>query len=47
MARIPNKIKTWQMVQPSSKDRETGKVTPGKLEKTSIPVPSLARTRSW
>ena len=41
MAEIPDKIQTWQMVQPTSKDKETGEVTPGKLEKTEIPVPDL------
>ena len=38
---IPDKIQTWQMVQPTTRDRETGGVTPGKLEKTEIPVPAL------
>ena len=38
---IPNNIQTWQMVQPTTRDRETGDVTPGKLEKTEIPVPAL------
>ncbi|QTA89726.1 6-hydroxycyclohex-1-ene-1-carbonyl-CoA dehydrogenase [Desulfonema magnum] len=38
---VPDKIQTWQMVQPTSKNRETGEVTPGKLEKTEIPVPEL------
>jgi len=38
---IPDKIQTWQMVQPTTRDRETGDVTPGKLEKTQIPVPAL------
>ena len=38
---IPDKIQTWQMVQPTTRDRETGDVTPGKLEKTEIPVPAL------
>jgi 6-hydroxycyclohex-1-ene-1-carbonyl-CoA dehydrogenase len=42
MATIPDKIETWQMVQPTSKDKETGEVKPGKLAKASIPVPSLA-----
>lgn len=42
MADIPDKIQTWQMVQPTSKNRETGEVTPGKLVKTEIPVPELA-----
>ena len=41
MAGIPKEIKTWQMVQPTVKDRETGQVTPGKLEKTTVPVPEL------
>jgi 6-hydroxycyclohex-1-ene-1-carbonyl-CoA dehydrogenase len=41
MANVPDKIKTWQMVQPFSKDRETGEITPGKLEKTEIDVPEL------
>ena len=41
MTATPDKIQTWQMVQPTTKDKETGKITPGKLEKTSIPVPSL------
>jgi 6-hydroxycyclohex-1-ene-1-carbonyl-CoA dehydrogenase len=41
MADIPDKIQTWQMVQPTSKDRETGEITPGKLEKKEIPVPEL------
>jgi len=41
MVAVPDKIQTWQMVQPTSKDRETGEVTPGKLEKTEIPVPEL------
>jgi len=41
MADIPKGIETWQMVQPWTKDRETGKVTEGRLERTSIPVPEL------
>jgi len=41
MTAIPDKIQTWQMVQPTTSDRETGKVTPGKIEKTEIPVPEL------
>jgi len=39
--RIPDKIKTWQMVQPWSKDPQTGNVIEGRLEKTEIPVPPL------
>ncbi|MDP2968086.1 MAG: alcohol dehydrogenase catalytic domain-containing protein, partial [Deltaproteobacteria bacterium] len=42
MSTVPDKNQTWQMVQPTSKDKETGEVKPGKLEKTSIPVPTLA-----
>lgn len=38
---VPDKILTWQMVRPTSRDRETGKVTPGKIERAEIPVPQL------
>src|SRR4030042_6280035 len=41
MAEVPDKIQTWQMVEPTSKDKETGAVKPGKLLKASIPVPAL------
>ena len=41
MAEVPDKIQTWQMVQPTSKNKETGEITPGRLEKTTIPVPEL------
>ena len=41
MSEIPEKIQTWQMVQPTMKDRETGEVTQGKLKLVSIPVPKL------
>ncbi len=41
MAYIPDKIQTWQMVQPTIFNRETGESTPGRLEKTEIPVPGL------
>jgi 6-hydroxycyclohex-1-ene-1-carbonyl-CoA dehydrogenase len=41
MSNVPDKIQTWQMVQPSIYDKESGKVTPGKMEKTEIPVPEL------
>ncbi len=37
----PDKIQTWQMVQPTTFNRETKESTPGKLEKTEIPVPEL------
>ncbi len=39
--RAPEKIQTWQMTQPWSKDEKTGKIVEGKLEKTEIPVPDL------
>ena len=42
MATIPDKIQTWQMVQPTTFNKETKETTPGKLEKTEIPVPELA-----
>jgi len=41
MAAIPDKILTWQMVQPTTRDRESGEVTPGRIEKAEIPVPEL------
>ncbi len=41
MADIPDKIFTWQMVQPTTRNRETGEVTPGILQKTEIPTPEL------
>lgn len=41
MAAIPDKIQTWQMVQPTSKNKETGEVVPGRLERKEIPVPEL------
>lgn len=41
MAQIPDKIKTWQMVQPATFNKETKESTPGRLEKTEIPVPEL------
>jgi 6-hydroxycyclohex-1-ene-1-carbonyl-CoA dehydrogenase len=41
VASIPDAIQTWQMVQPWAKNKETGEKIPGKLERTSIPVPEL------
>ena len=41
MAAVPDKILTWQMVQPTARDKKTGDITPGKIEKTEIPVPDL------
>ncbi len=42
MAAIPDKIQTWQMVQPTRHDRESGETTPGVIEKKEILVPQLA-----
>ncbi len=41
MAAIPDKIQCWQMVQPWSKNKETGEKIPGKLERTEIPMPEI------
>ena len=41
MGGVPDNIQTWQMVQPTSRNKETGETTPGKIEKTQIPVPEL------
>ncbi|WP_455392027.1 6-hydroxycyclohex-1-ene-1-carbonyl-CoA dehydrogenase [[Eubacterium] cellulosolvens] len=41
MEDVPDKIQAWQMVQPWVKNRETGEVTEGKLEKVELPVPEL------
>ncbi|MGD2125995.1 MAG: 6-hydroxycyclohex-1-ene-1-carbonyl-CoA dehydrogenase [Desulfobacteraceae bacterium] len=41
MEAVPDKIQTWQMVQPTTFDKESKESTPGKLEKTEIPVPEL------
>jgi len=42
MAAIPEKIETWQMVQPTTRNRETEGMTAGKLARTSIPLPPLS-----
>lgn len=39
--KVPDKIKAWQMVQPWTKNRETGEVTEGKIELVELPVPEL------
>ncbi len=41
VVKVPDKIQTWQMTRPWSKDPTTGKVVEGQLEKTEIPVPAL------
>jgi 6-hydroxycyclohex-1-ene-1-carbonyl-CoA dehydrogenase len=38
---VPRKIQTWQMKRPWSKDRETGAVTEGLLERAELDVPEL------
>ncbi len=42
MAAIPENIQTWQMVQPTRRDKESGDITPGIIEKKEIAVPDLA-----
>jgi 6-hydroxycyclohex-1-ene-1-carbonyl-CoA dehydrogenase len=42
MTTVPDKIDTWQMVQPTAKNKDTGETTPGKLAKATLPVPSLS-----
>lgn len=42
MAAVPDKILTWQMVQPTARNKETGEVIPGKIERAEIPVPDLS-----
>jgi len=41
MTSLPDKIKTWQMVQPTIFNRENNQSTPGRLEMTELPVPEL------
>jgi 6-hydroxycyclohex-1-ene-1-carbonyl-CoA dehydrogenase len=41
MAKIPDKIHTWQMTQPWTKDPQTGKVTEGKIERKEVLIPPL------
>jgi 6-hydroxycyclohex-1-ene-1-carbonyl-CoA dehydrogenase len=41
MSQIPDKILTWQMKRPGSKDPQTGAVVEGILEKTEIPLSPL------
>ena len=41
MGTVPDKIWTWQMVQPTTFNKETKESTPGKLEKKQVPVPEL------
>jgi 6-hydroxycyclohex-1-ene-1-carbonyl-CoA dehydrogenase len=41
MTQIPQNIKTWQMVRPVAKDKESGEILPGIIEKVDLPVPEL------
>ncbi|HKZ94010.1 MAG TPA: 6-hydroxycyclohex-1-ene-1-carbonyl-CoA dehydrogenase [Candidatus Bathyarchaeia archaeon] len=41
MSKIPEKIQTWQMRRPWSKDPKTGQATEGLIERAEIPVPAL------
>lgn len=41
MSTIPEVIHCWRMILPTKKDRETGEVTPGVLERAEVPVPEL------
>jgi len=41
MADVPKEIQTYQMVVPWGKDKETGKVIEGRIERTAIPVPEM------
>lgn len=41
MDKIPKTIKQWQMVQPTTVNKETKAVTPGKLALVEVPVPAL------
>jgi 6-hydroxycyclohex-1-ene-1-carbonyl-CoA dehydrogenase len=41
MSKIYEKIQTWQMTQPWTKDPKTGTKAEGRLEKTEIPAPTL------
>lgn len=42
MAVIPDSIQTWQMVRPTRRDKESGEITPGIIEKKELKVPDLA-----
>lgn len=41
MAAVPDKILTWQMVRPTTHNRETKEVTPGKIQRAELSVPEL------
>jgi len=39
----PDRIQTWQMTRPWSKNKETGEKIPGVIERAEIPVPELQK----
>ncbi len=41
MSSLPDVIHTWQMIQPWTRDKKIGDQTPGRLARTSIPMPEL------
>lgn len=41
MVEVPEKIWTWQMTRPWTRDKETGEIVEGKIELVEIPVPQL------
>ena len=41
MGNVPDTIQTWQMVQPTTRNKETNEIIPGKIEKKELPVPDL------
>jgi 6-hydroxycyclohex-1-ene-1-carbonyl-CoA dehydrogenase len=42
MATVPEKMEVWQMVEPGTRDKDTGKLKSGHMAKVSLPVPSLS-----
>lgn len=42
MSVLPDKIDAWQMIQPSTKDKDSGEIRPGKFAKATFAVPFLA-----
>ncbi|UCG37622.1 MAG: 6-hydroxycyclohex-1-ene-1-carbonyl-CoA dehydrogenase [Candidatus Bathyarchaeota archaeon] len=44
MVKAPDRIQTWQMTRPWTKDEDTGKSIEGELRLTEIPVPQLQPT---
>ena len=41
MRKVPDELHTWQMVNPWIHDKATGEKIPGKLDRTSIPMPEV------